>query len=137
MDYAAQRALVSGDAASDVESLLPPQFFSTRIDPRGEPVKRLMIAVLQEALTTLFGGSAAGERRRAAVRDARAWFASDNCQSPFAFATICDVLELDAGWIRRMIARRLASGAAFERPRIQSGPGRQQVVQVVRSRRAA
>jgi hypothetical protein len=137
MDFGAQQAIVFVDAGSDAESVLPSQFFAAPIDPRGEPVKRLMVAVLQEALTTLFGGSGLCEARRAAAGDARDWFASDNRQNPFAFASICDALGLDAGWLRRMISRRLAAGDAFERPRLQSGPGRQQVVQSASRRRAA
>lgn len=112
--------------ASDV--MLPTQFWVQGADGRFEPEKRLMVAVLEEALATLLrpcdSRSQAG--RQVAV-EAIHWIRSDDRSSPFSFATICDVLGLDADRVREVIDLRRERSQPFPRRRIQAGRGRHRV----------
>jgi hypothetical protein len=66
-------------------------------DPSGE--RRLLLAVLEDAVRTLGMIRRGGvSRRRAALE--HSWFLSTDRTHPFAFETICDVLGFDAGAIR-------------------------------------
>lgn len=89
-----------------------------------DPVKNLLMAVLEQALRDLTGvgkvshrrrkyKSTASQRERAAMkqsgrasalrRDACAWIFGDAVDTPFAFMTICEALDVDAKAIRREI----------------------------------
>ncbi|HSP96965.1 MAG TPA: hypothetical protein VL049_06930 [Candidatus Dormibacteraeota bacterium] len=108
--------------------VLPAQFFSTLIDPRTEPERRLMVAVLEEAISAvLSGANAGGEERRAAALEAERWFASNSRSWPFAFCTLCDVLGLDIDRVRDVIGVWRQRQRSFRRPRLQAGRGRHQV----------
>jgi hypothetical protein len=61
------------------------------------------------------------------VREARRWFASEDRGSPFAFATICDILGLDSSCVRQALAGWSQRHRSFRRPRLQAGRGRHQV----------
>lgn len=126
-----------GGGTDDV--VLPAQFFSALVDPRGEPERRLMAAVLEEAISAVLNGAnASGEERRAVAREAEHWFESDSRAWPFAFCTLCDVLGLDAERVRQVIASWRDRQRSFRRPRLQAGRGRHQVqTPGRRSRRAA
>ena len=68
--------------------------------------RRLMLAVLEDAIRTLLLA------RRTAVPPKRllrelAWLESTSLTEPFAFESICDVLGIDAGYLRS----RLVQGA--------------------------
>jgi hypothetical protein len=70
------------------------------------PEKRLLLAVLAEAITALRHG--AGARSRAGKRrftETAAWFASDATDSLFTFASICDTLGLDTTYLRSGLQR--------------------------------
>jgi hypothetical protein len=108
--------------------VLPTQFFSALIDPHGEPERRLMVAVLEEAISAVLGGARSGtEERRAIAHEAERWFASDSRAWPFAFCTLCDVLGLDVGRVRLVLAGWRERQRSFRRPRLQAGRGRHQV----------
>lgn len=110
------------------DTLLPVQFWAALADPRSEPERRLMVAVLEEAIAVVVNAPS-GDRndRRSVVREAQRWFASDDSSSPFAFATICDVLGLDVDRVRQALARWPRRQRTFRRPRLQAGRGRHQV----------
>lgn len=116
-------------AAGGDDTVLPSQFWAVVSDPRTEPEKRLMIAVLEEAIALLVSDAAGADRaeRAAAVRDAERWIACDDQGSPFAFAAICDILGLDVSRVRETIAAWRTRKRLFRRPRIQAGRGRHQV----------
>jgi hypothetical protein len=110
------------------DTMLPAQFWDALADPRSEPEKRLMIAVLEEAMSLLVNDAhGSGEDRRALVLEAERWFASDDRSAPFAFASICDVLGLEIGRVREVLAGWRRRRRVFRRPRFQSGRGRHQV----------
>jgi hypothetical protein len=60
------------------------------------PEKRLMVAILEEALLTL---KKRGPRRKD-FREALEWLTSEETAGPFSYRNICDILELDADQIR-------------------------------------
>jgi len=68
-----------------------------RLITRGE--RRLMHAVLEDALRTLLN---AGYGRASAVmaRQELAWFTSSDARDPFTFERVCEVLGIDAPWLR-------------------------------------
>jgi len=118
---------VSHPAADAGDVILPEQFFAALADPRAEPEKRLMVAVLEEAIAALLNGLGGSDERRALAREAEHWFASDDRRAPFAFATLCDVLNLDRGRVRQVLATWIERRRRFARSRLQAGRGRHQV----------
>src|SRR5262245_35243121 len=85
------------------DTLLPSQYFD-RIRRRAQydGERRLMIAILEDAVDVY--------RKQAAARDARNqqlfceaedWFADADRGWLYSFENICDVLDLDADYIRR------------------------------------
>ena len=82
-------------------SILPLQILSVRTFGVGEPEKRLMAAVLKDAIQVYqalaYRSTSRGRNRLAEVEE---WFASDDMAYPFAFRRICEALGLDAGWVR-------------------------------------
>ena len=117
------------------DTLLPAQFWSALGDPRSEPEKRLMVAVLEEAIGLVVNGTArAHSERNALVREADRWLESDDRTAPFAFASICDVLGLETGRVRQALAAWRGRRRVFRRPRLQAGRGRHLVRSGDRSR---
>lgn len=66
--------------------------------------RRLMLAVLIDAIRTLAQGSAGlpPRQRLAWLRD-RAWMQRDDMLDPFSFVNICAVLGLSPGYVRRRV----------------------------------
>jgi len=97
--------------------ILPVQYISQR---RGEhqALRRLMIAMLEDAIRTfqryLFTQSKAGNRL---FTEAETWLLDEGLDVPLRFADVCDVLELDAGFLRHALRRwrerALASATAM------------------------
>ena len=119
------------------EVVLPAQYWASQSDLRTEPEKRLMVAVLEEAMATLLNWS---ESSNAAARqlasEARQWIESDDRSGPFSFATICDVLGLDTSRVRTVIDGRLECRQTYTRHRrMQAGRGRHRVRYATRRRR--
>lgn len=74
-------------------------------------LRALMVAVLEDAIRCLLG-PVPHHRAQAEV-----WMFSRRTQSPFAFDTVCEVLGLDAGAVRRSLR-------AMARERAPGGPVR-------------
>jgi hypothetical protein len=73
------------------------------VAPKPESDKRrLMLAVLEEALTTFQRGlvSDVAERRKHAC-EVETWVASDAVDWPFAFENVCDCLGIEPDYVRR------------------------------------
>ena len=87
----------------EAEAVLPPQFFG-RPPLTFQPEKRLMLAVLEDALATLDAHAPHG-RGRPLAREVERWVASTDTSWPFAFQNICDTLGVDAGCIRAGLIR--------------------------------
>jgi hypothetical protein len=67
-----------------------------------EPSRRLMLAVLADAIATFRRTAGMATRDDAAVfAETAHWFASDDESDPFAFVAICGALGIDAAYLRR------------------------------------
>lgn len=88
------------------ELVSPVQFFPGR-GTSGE--KRLLLAVLEEAISCLYSPLPRGNWGRARVlklrADAREWILSDETHRIFAFASICAALDYDARTLRAAVLR--------------------------------
>jgi hypothetical protein len=77
---------------------------------------RLMLAILEDAVSIHVKSWSGGFVTQRDVREAREWLASRD-RSPFSFESICDALGLDASYIRRGIraarARPTETAARF------------------------
>ena len=89
-------------ARLEPEVVLPAQVFDRRASML-QPEKRLMLAILEDATATLLRPHHARQRR--ALREAEEWLDSADTESPFAFIRICEVLDLDAQWLRTGLVR--------------------------------
>lgn len=93
--------MVRIDVASRYLPILPSQASRARSIDVSSPEKRLLLAVLADAITAL--RLSAGARNRAGRHrfyETAAWFASDATDSPFTFASICDILDFDIEYLR-------------------------------------
>lgn len=89
-------------------AILPTQFFSEsgRTFTFSSGAQRLMFAVLQDAVACWFrwrdGGTA---RRRRLFEETHSWFWAPNPSGLYAFERICEVFNLDPGYIRHGLMR--------------------------------
>lgn len=66
--------------------------------------RRLLFAVLEDAVTTYRRHARARDRSgRHAFEEARAWVASRDQGSVFSYESICDALDIDPTWLRRLL----------------------------------
>jgi len=93
-------------------TILPSQFFRGLARCAGlQGEQRLMLAVLEDAIHVYCKESAIPGRRNSWLfREAEEWIESGDHSRVFSFACICEVLGLDAEYIRRGLhARRKGS----------------------------
>jgi len=85
------------------DTLLPSQFFDRvrrRTEHEGE--RRLMIAVLEDAVAVYRKQAGARDARNQQLfREAEEWIEDPDRTWLFSFQNICDVLDLDADYLRR------------------------------------
>ena len=82
-----------------------------RAEP-SEPERRLLRAVLEDALQTLLKRAAATGLRARRLRDeALAWLLSEERSDVFAFESICETLGIDASWLRARVLSHLQAAA--------------------------
>lgn len=85
-----------------------PEPYPTIAAATWQPERRLMIAVLEDAIECWLANlSAARGIRRARFAEVAAWFRAEDRAWPFSFVNICDACSLDPAVIRRMLARKL------------------------------
>jgi hypothetical protein len=89
------------------EVVLPSQFHGKGgIDASLQPEKRLMLAVLEDAVGTFqkytWARDRAGQRLLSEVED---WFQSDSEDWPYSFVNICNALGLEAAFVRGGLER--------------------------------
>ena len=88
--------------------VLPSQYFLTR--RHQAPEKRLMIAVLHDALDCLYKYRFATDKHALRLfHETREWFLSEEADWPYAFESICSVLDLDSTAVRQRLAVESAS----------------------------
>jgi hypothetical protein len=121
----------------ETQVILPAQFFVRVHADKAQPEKRLMAAVLEDAIAIhrRCARYRRGRHRRLFV-EVQAWLHARADRGPYAFITVCDVLGLDAGSVRSALTRELAlrlPESACTSP-VAADPTGQRVVHVVRSR---
>jgi len=89
------------------ESVLPSQYFAqAAVDASLQPEKRLMLAVLEDAVGTF--QKYVNARDRSAQKlflEVEDWFASEDQDWPYSFVNISHALGLDAAYLRRGLTR--------------------------------
>jgi hypothetical protein len=99
--------------ADDAETAVSFGAIYRRSEP-AEGERRLLLAVLEDGIRTLLkhAGATRG-RARTLKREALAWLLSDAHSDVFAFASICEVLEIDPGRLRGQVLARVGPTASL------------------------
>jgi hypothetical protein len=82
--------------------ITPEQYYDTRRDDSAiAPVKRLMMAVLEDALRCFQNNADAksGPRKRL-FAEAEQWLCGDGGDGPFSFGTVCETLGIEPAFLR-------------------------------------
>jgi hypothetical protein len=89
------------------ETVLPSQFFDRfRIDASLQPEKRLMLAVLEDAVGTFQKYVTATNRRaRRLFVEAEEWFEAPSSDWPYSFENVCVALGLEPEYLRSGLRR--------------------------------
>jgi hypothetical protein len=88
-----------------MDTIFPSRFFD-RLRKVHEPEKRLMVAILEDAVQVYRDRATARTARdRDLLREVEAWFASDEASDPFSFVRISRELGIDPAWVRQVLAR--------------------------------
>jgi len=106
----AQRTVTTSHGAGvelEPEVVLPSQFHNrSGLDASLQPEKRLMLAVMEDAVGTfqkyVLARDRAGQKLLAEVEE---WIDSDDIDWPYSFVNICNALELDVAFMRNGLHR--------------------------------
>jgi hypothetical protein len=97
----AQSSLRTEDTLSQVDIILPSQYFGSigSVGLSGE--QRLMLAVLVDAINVLQRWKGAGSaRKRRDFAEAAQWVNTRGTRHPFSFDSVCHALEIDSEVLR-------------------------------------
>ena len=122
--------------------MLPEQYFAPPRPAALSPERRLMLAVLEEAVLTLVKHRNRGsEHAGRLVRDAEHWITATDSRWPFAFANICAALHLDPDYVRKGLLALTRDPAGAQRsvalPFARRVAGRRHRVGLIHSHRKA
>ncbi len=109
----------SYSSAFEAESILPVQFFGERRGgARIEPVKRLMSAVLEDAVECFERNLRApsGSRRRRFLEAEHWLFKGNEGAGLFSFESVCGVLDIHPDGLRRALSQWRETALAAEAP---------------------
>jgi hypothetical protein len=81
-----------------------------------------MHAVLEDALRTLLGAQY-GHTSATRARQELAWFMSADTRDPFTFERVCEVLCIDAAWLRGRVLEAYWGGRAVDRDAARAAAG--------------
>lgn len=117
-----QLAEESSFSGLEADLMVPSQFFD-RIKPEcsSQPEKRLMLAVMEDAIAT-FQKSVYGatRRQRRLLRETEEWIDSADTRWPFSFENICAALDIESTYLRTGLKHwkvtRLTRHQESERP---------------------
>jgi hypothetical protein len=124
------RYLVTAESIPD--TILPSQFFESVGAQTFSSEKRLMLAVLADAINLLRSSNL---RRRNSFNEAWSWVFANRITTALSFDHVCDVLGLDAESLRRRLSESVSEhGTNFRRLRF-SETGRRHGPTVNRVRR--
>ncbi len=79
------------------------------------PEKKLAAAVLASALVEVRDHCGNPSHRRP-VAEALQWIADDDVSWPYAFLRLCELLGLEADWVRAVVARWVGTPRAARKP---------------------
>ena len=101
-------SLSAVSSLSQPDTILPLQYFETlRRKSHLEGEKKLMLAVLEDAISCFQKYCSARDRRRKQLfHEAEEWIMEEKDEQPFSFNTICEVLEISPDYLRRGLLRR-------------------------------
>ena len=100
------------DCLSQMDVILPAQYFGALGSVGLSSEQRLMLAVLVDAINVLQGWHGVGSaRKRHAFAEAAQWVNTPGTHYPFSFDSVCDALEMDPDALRSRL-RGLAMGLA-------------------------
>jgi hypothetical protein len=118
------------DSLSQMDVILPSQYFGALGSVGLSSEQRLMLAVLVDAINVLQGWQRVGSaRKRRAFAEAAQWINTCGTNYPFSFDSVCDALELDSGALRSRLWG-LTMGFA---PQARKAMGRLRLKQLSRS----
>jgi len=83
----------------EFEAVLPSQFYTAKTRGSIQPEKRLMLAVLEDAVGLYL-------RVPQLVPETEAWIQEDDRSWPYSFVNLCEALELDRSAVRAALRRR-------------------------------
>ena len=92
---------VGSDLEIVPEIMVPEQFNAP--NTLASPEKRLMIAVLEDAIRRFQMQAAGKEEPHALSRQAKQWIISNDVVWPFSYLNICDTLGVDASALRKAL----------------------------------
>lgn len=97
-------------ATMEPESYLPSQHFTRSDNGPGAGVKRMMIAMLEDAIDVYRKhANTRGGKHERAFREAERWFELSDRSWLFSYESVCDTLGIDANRLRRALASWRAS----------------------------
>ena len=100
------------DSLSQMDIILPSQYFGALGGGGLSSEQRLMLAVLVDAINLLQGWHRVGSaRKRQAFAEAAQWVNTRGTNYPFSFDSVCDALEIDPDVLRSRL-RGLTMGLA-------------------------
>lgn len=94
-------------AVLEADMIVPSQFFDRiKAERSSQPEKRLMLAVMEDAIAT-FQKSVYGatRRQRRLLRETEEWVGSADTSWPFSFENICAALDIEADYLRTGLKR--------------------------------
>jgi hypothetical protein len=82
--------------------ITPEQYYDTRRDDSANaPVRRLMMAVLEDALRCFQNNAdAKGGPRKRLFAEAEQWLCNEGGDGPFSFDTVCETLGIEPQFLR-------------------------------------
>jgi len=102
----------ASDTLSQMDIILPAQYFAALGSVGLSSEQRLMLAVLVDAINVLQGWQRVGSaRKRRAFAEAAQWVNTTGTHYPFSFDSVCDALEIDPEVLRSRL-RGLTMGLA-------------------------
>src|SRR5229473_6736479 len=128
--------------------LTPEQFYDSRRDDSSiRPVKKLMMAILEDALRCFQNNAdAKGGPRKRLFSEAEQWLIGEGGEGPFSFETVCETLGIEPQFLRRGLrdwrsqqlagvsTRRLARRSPVVRSGRISAPARRDAKRTARAR---
>jgi hypothetical protein len=107
----AQAVSDSTDMVSQIDIILPTQYFGALGSVGLSSEQRLMLAVLADAVNVLQSTRIGNGRKRQAFAEAAQWVNTTGTNYPFSFDSVCDALDIDPEVLRSRL-RWLTLGLA-------------------------